>query len=106
MKPCPGGCGSNIGDGVELCSQCAYKKKNPTPNTSNKNTPQDISDILKHINWNLGASQKWMKLDLLNKLECQTTTLTEIQEKIHNSLLNDLDKDIKVIKDIKKDSEK
>lgn len=103
MKACVD-CGVSIGDAYERCASCNHKHKTNSVSNNPNNKEAWISEQLKHINWNLGYLQKWTKLSLLNNLE-SSKERTVVQDKIRDSLLEDLNKDIKTIKDIKKDEE-
>ena len=97
MKECKS-CGKEIDDKYEYCIQCIQKVKET-------NTSQDMIKVLEHLNWNAGATQKWIKLMLLNNLENLKNGqgMTPTQQKIHKLLLKDVEKDFKNIEDISKE---
>ncbi len=97
MKKCK--CGADIDDKYSMCLTCLDKIKQ-------SNSSIDTSEILKKLeqmNWNLGSISQTLKLTLLNDLEKDATTQT--QKKIHNALLKECDKYLKVLKDIREEQE-
>ena len=95
MKICPICKKANIDEKYSMCISCLNK-------TKENNQQDELIKVITMCNWNFGATQKWQKLALLNDLENQTN-LTDIQKKIMDLLLKDLEKDILIIEDIKKE---
>ena len=98
MKLCPQCKKTQIDDKYSMCLSCLKE-------TGKSNQSVDLSEIKKILeqqNWNYGAIQKWIKVSLLNQLETlkHHQGLTKIQQQIHISLLESLEKDFKNIKDI------
>ena len=90
-------CDNLIDERYEYCISCINKIKQGNQN-------EDIIKVITQINWNLGATQKWIKLFLLNQLE-DAGNKTITQKNIHSLLLKDVDKDFKQLKQIKEDVE-
>ena len=108
MKQCKNyeKCKNTIADQYIYCKDCVDNynegKKELVKETD---SPQQIVDLIEKCNWNLGSIALTLKLQLLSQLE-NKETLTEIQEKIHSSLLDKSGKDLKALKQIKEEQEK
>jgi len=93
-------CGKEIDDKYKYCLDCMNKYKEDKPESND-----ELVDIITKVNWNLGSIQKWMKLSLLNELEKQKNP-TETQKNLHALLKKDIEKDLKVIKEISDEQDK
>lgn len=102
MKLCPQCNKNQIEDKYSMCMSCLKETKQANQNV-------DLKDIQEKINWNLGSISQTMKLSLLSEFETLQGNgigRTDTQKKMHSALLKDLDKYLKVMKDIKKEQEK
>ena len=78
--------------------------------TKQANSNIDTSEILKtliHLNWNAGSSMKNQRLYYLFKMsESYGETRTLVRRKIYDYFLNEFDKDLKQLKQIREEQEK
>ncbi len=78
--------------------------------TKQVNSSVDTGEILKaiiHLNWNAGSSMKNQRLYYLFKMsENYGETRTLVRRKIYDYFLNEFDKDLKQLKQIKEEQEK
>ena len=118
MKKCKNfeRCQNMIDDKYVYCKDCVdnYKKDdinkeqgvtNDTTQHQLLNKVEDLIVLTKMQNWNLGTIAKVLKFFLIIELE-KKGKRTENQEKIYEFLIQYLDKDLKAVKDIKKEEEK
>ena len=92
MKQCK--CGASIKDEYDLCWKCMNEEK--------ANKGDALVEMVEKCNWNFGTGVKIQKFRLLSELEGNKNK-TDIQKKIHQLLLKDLEKDLKAVENIKRD---
>lgn len=97
MKKCKN-CSNQIQDQYEYCISCMTKIKQG-------NQSEDLIKVLTQINWNLGTKVKQDRLYYLYKM-IGTNLEHKIREKIEDYFKQDLDKDLKQLKQIKEEQEK
>lgn len=98
MKKCAS-CGDEIGDKYQFCLKCNEERLR---DRANKNTAEAVlkDDILEKINWNLGMIAKTLRLILIDNLNGKDRT--EVQNRIYESITVDLDKDLGIVKELRK----
>ena len=101
MKKCK--CGADIDDKYSMCLTCLEK-------TKQQNSSVDTGEILKtliHLNWNAGSMMKNQRLYYLFKMsENYGETRELVKRKIYDYFLNEFDKDLKQLKQIREEQDK
>ena len=101
MKKCK--CGADIDDKYSMCLTCLEKIKSSNSNADNS----EILKTLQYLNWNAGSSMKNQRLHYLFKMsENYGETRTLVRRKIYDYFLNEFDKDLKQLKQIRDEQEK
>ena len=101
MKKCK--CGADIDDKYSMCLTCLEKIKQSNSNVDNS----EIIKSLIHLNWNAGSMMKNQRLYYLFKMsENYGETRTLVRRRIYDYFLNEFDKDLKQLKQIKEEQEK
>ncbi|MEK0351001.1 MAG: hypothetical protein QQN60_07235, partial [Nitrosopumilus sp.] len=98
MKKCKV-CGIEVAEQYDYCLKCINKVKET-------NLMHDVLKKLEHLNWNAGASQKWLKWSLLSQLSTAKSSgggLTPTQQKMMDFLENEFKKDMNAVKKIKEE---
>ena len=103
MKKCPVCNKVNIDDKYSMCLTCLQEAKGANSNIDLK----ELLTTLKHLNWNAGSIMKNQRLYYLFKMsDSYGETRTLVKRKIYEYFLNELDKDLKQLKQIRKEQEK
>jgi len=107
VKKCPQCNKVDIEDKYMMCMNCLKEMKSANESLGNG----AVTDLLKKINWNLGSISQTLKLGLLSEFETlknggMSSGRSKIQQKMHGALLKDMDKYLKVLKDIQEEQEK
>ena len=101
MKKCK--CGADIDDKYSMCLDCLGKTKQQNSNADNS----EILKTLIHLNWNMGSIMKNQRLYYLFKMsESYGETRSVVKRKIYEYFLNELEKDLKQLKQIREEQEK